>query len=150
MGLAGKLLKASIKYGKSGTNTAWKAQSKIRRTGRKIEDKIHKSNQKVFRNAEDLDDFHRAKALKDKKHVANRSKQVTRITDSKKRMEKTKNSSKDLSKKTKETKGKSLKRTTVAATMGAAAGALYEAKTGNVSKGIKKVVDRAKTIAKKK
>ena len=83
--LLGAISKVVKKATTPNTNEAWRAQSAIRTTGRKIKDKINKSDQTWFRNAGQRDEAYMEKVIKDKKHVAGRSKQVTRIIDRKKR-----------------------------------------------------------------
>jgi hypothetical protein len=146
MSAISKLGKAAAKYLKSGSRT----RSKIKKMGVGFKNKIHKSDQKYFKNAEEQSEVYNQKLLKDKKHVAGRSKQKTRIIDAKKRAERTKTIT---SKKPVDAKNKSLKRTAVATAIGGAAGAAYEAKTGNTKKAVntvKQVVNRAKTASKKK
>jgi len=158
MGIIGKLLKASSKYGKSGTNAYVKAQGKIRKAGAKMKQKLSQSDRKVFRNADDQGEFYEAKALKEKKHIADRSKQTTRISDSKKRKARISDSEKKIEKTNKPKKAGKVAKTALLAGTGAAA--YYEGKTGNISKAVKtgtkkamgtveKVIKRAETALKK-
>lgn len=131
------IAKLISKYAKSGTNAAWKAQTKIRKSGAKMKQKLSQSDQKVFRNANDQDEFYQAKKLKEKKHVANRSKQATRLIDGKKRIEKTK------------PKKTSNKKAVVGTVTGVTTGYVM-GKNTEKKPVAKQVINRAKSASKKK
>jgi len=79
--LGKKLVELTKKLVEPNTNKAVRSSMTIRKAGAPMKQKIHKSGQKSFKNAEDQGDAYMQKVLKDKKHIAGRSKQVTRITD---------------------------------------------------------------------
>jgi len=79
--LGRKLVELTKKLVEPNTNKAARTSMTIRKAGAPMKQKIHKSGQKSFKNAEDQGDAYMQKVLKDKKHIAGRSKQVTRIND---------------------------------------------------------------------
>jgi len=93
MGKFTKLVKLTKKVTKGFVagegNRAMKTSGTLKRARKGIQDKIHSSGRTGFKNAMDQSEDYAAKVLKDKKHIAGRSKQVTRITDAKKRAERT-------------------------------------------------------------
>lgn len=79
------LVKLTKEITKAHTNKNWKRHAALAKLRAPMKEKIHKSEQKYFKNAEQRSEAFNEKVIKDKKHIAGRFKQVTRSTDRLKR-----------------------------------------------------------------